>query len=376
MTFKDFVSVLCDSKCFNGKLSLIGKNLFVSARPNFGVKGEISEDAIISWLNGRKKPRIATYFPEGILLESNQNGLRDFFHRRTSTPDAWHNLQNDFLSWKENNPDDKDFCVNLKTDNQEDFYASLINQFCLIFHLPIVEPKEPIVHQQELSSERIRDDFTKVISDFQIMDIINKDPPVYNRNDAATLNVFVNSARTFLGEEHPLLDHTIKSHMNNFIDQLELHVMSIDASLNRESTLEWVNMESDPDEEIKDSGIECAYDDDNEDSIVLKAIYDFFFELGHKLTPEEDEHIFDADELEDMKDLIIDFAHELEKYDEDETDDTIIEPTPELDWELIASSANPTATYKLSLDTWDKFRREMNEMYDYICSWEESSSTN
>lgn len=142
MTLKEFAQIIKKSGIGGANLKKIIYQLFQA----IGAKGAINEPAamtlgsdqspssstIQNWLGGKMgNPRVSSYFPN--LKIENEKGARDFL-LNTPQQDQWKNLQALFKEWhdKQQTPD-KEFCINIDTDDFDTFYISFWRQFVFYF---------------------------------------------------------------------------------------------------------------------------------------------------------------------------------------------------------------------------------------------------
>lgn len=116
MTWKDFINAIRRAKLTNDSSSKILVNLFKAA----GTMSEVSESSAKAWINGNRKCKTSTYFPEGNL--NNTDGVLRFFKNRPANK-----LQELQQIFREIN--DHDSPIDLETDDMDVFCRSLVNQF-------------------------------------------------------------------------------------------------------------------------------------------------------------------------------------------------------------------------------------------------------
>lgn len=273
MTFREYIEVLYNTHLFGkGKLSF-AKRLFNSAITAVDPEKNPGDETIKSWMYKEDRGyNVDRYFPNRLVDES---GFFAFFRNHTKAPGSWKKIQDAFRQLKQ----DEYFCIDLETEDPDVFFWSLLNQFQRIFRLPESEregreqgisvttapqeerepttpatatPQELSPEQirsivldalhhygeeqtstvpaaeapQELSPERIRNEFLETTHRYGIMDIINRDPPVLNRNDSTALNAFVKETEGLLYKE------VTPPNIRSFIMTLEIQAMDLEGKLN------------------------------------------------------------------------------------------------------------------------------------------------
>lgn len=305
MTIGKYIETIYGTGLFGKNKAKFGTTLFQVA----GSHEEVSEEAIKSYIYGRNKCPVEKHFPDDVIDETE---FIKYFRRKARGSDSLKRLQNAFRILKTDDSVDEDFCVDLKTEDPNVFYWSLLNQFQRVLRLPESEREESnstvpvtVPYQIELSSEQIRDKFLEAANYYEIMDIINREPPIWNRDDSACLN-------TFLNEIDVLMNCSPKSSplyapLECFIDALQQQVLSLDATLN-------INFTS----AEKNAAVNMEGDEDlaaNTENITRR--------LG----------------------------------------------IPELSIDLIADAADPTKLLKIAVEDWENFRSKMNLLFKEISSY-------
>ena len=284
MILREFVDVLHNSKRFGTNKSSIVKNLFSAA----GCYALPSESAVKSWLkpNSDRNCQISRYFRDNSINET-----KFVNHFRRSTPsDVWRILQDLFREFKLHTPDDFEFCIDLATENAVIFYWSVLNQFQRILHIPETERREENVNSacsNASMSLRAHDYFMDSVNCYQIMDIINRTPPVLNRYDAGSIHLFLDKLDGLLAHKEEI-ELTLYSLINSFVGHLRVQGLRLDTELigmyDMEDDKAIVNMDD------KDSSYECdtvtnrsgMYNTDNPDELneLLSVVEDPIGLLG------------------------------------------------------------------------------------------------
>lgn len=221
----------------------------------------------------------------------------------------------------------EDFRIDLKTEDIEDFYWSLLNQFQRIFRLPESEQKvdgsaTPVVvtPQKKLSSEQVRDRFLEAVQHFKIMEIINRRPPIFNRMDSATLNVFLRKIDVLISKYDNHNDSlSLYTSISTFTESLQIQALSIEATLN------W------------------TFDFDDENASINM----------------ED----DGKSTKNKKYSKKKITRKLKKV-----------KIPELSVELIANAEDPCSLIRIKVEKWANFRDEMNLPFHDISSWHDTNA--
>lgn len=117
MKWKDFITPIYESKITIKVSWMILSDLFIAA----GCKCEFSDSAVRSWLSGRRKCKVSTYFPDN---EVNIKEVYSYFRRR---PDS--NLKQLQELFQKKTSSNSDSPINLDTEDLDVFCWSLVNQF-------------------------------------------------------------------------------------------------------------------------------------------------------------------------------------------------------------------------------------------------------
>lgn len=267
MTFREYIEALYSTGLFGKNKAKIGATLFDKA----GSSRSVSEEAVKTWMRGSRNCNIGMYFPNGIKEETK---FIAHFKSVTKVPGSWKKIQDAFRQMKQ----DEYFCIDLETEDPDVFFWSLLNQFQRIFRLPESErdgreqgvsvttapqeEREPTTpatatrqelsleqirtvfldafHQyraeqnpvvpataipQEESPEQIRREFLEATHRHGIMDIINRDPPILNRNDLKFLTAFVKETEEMLNKG------ATPPNIRSFIMTLEYRAMDLGGKL-------------------------------------------------------------------------------------------------------------------------------------------------
>ena len=108
--------------------------------------------------------------------------------------------------------------------------------------------KEEVVKNKGLQ-EQIQDKFIKLIEEFNIMNIINRKPAVFNRDDSSNLNVFLRKLDVIITNPYKSNSDSfdIYENIKIFKNMLRIETMTIDAGLNNRFSFEddsaLINME-------------------------------------------------------------------------------------------------------------------------------------
>lgn len=305
MTLGEYIGALSSTDLFGENKAKFGQGLFEAA----GSHVEVSEEAVKTWISGDRRCRVRRYFPDETIDETS---FIRYFRQRTKAPDSWKKLQLAFQSMEPVDSVDEDSCVDLVTKDPDVFYWSLLNQFQRIFRLPESEreendPTEPVTapQQTELSPEQMRDMFLEAINQYKIMDIINREPAILNRHDAVCLNVFLEKMDMLTLNCNPLSSSLCAS-IKSFIDDLQLQVLSLDATLNNN----------------------FSFADENA-----------------------------AINMEGDEDLVTNTENVIRRLG-----------IPELSAELIVDAADPVGLLKIAVEDWGNFRNKMNLLFKEISS--------
>lgn len=104
-----------------------------SARGRSDQEQSPSDSTIQKWLSdSSNKPGVSRYFPSLKVENENKESAQKFL-RRTSKEDQWKELRDLFKKWREENPDDEEFCVKTETDDFDAFSTSFWWQFTKFF---------------------------------------------------------------------------------------------------------------------------------------------------------------------------------------------------------------------------------------------------
>ena len=341
MTFRKYINALYNTHLFGKNKLNFAKRLFDSAIMAGDPQAKPGVETIKSWVYKEDRGySVDRYFPNRLVDES---GFFAFFRQHTKDLGSWKIIQDAFRPLE---PDEA-FRVDLDTDDRDVFFWSLLNQFQRIFHLPESERenKAPTIQvtvaPQELSPEQIRTVFLGAVHHYNIMEIINRTPPVLNRQDSATLYIFLRQMEKLNLNNAPrssLLCEAIKG----FIDSLWRRAMSLDAALNH------------------------RFDDDDETASV--NMEDGEGLPADKLKEQEEIGIVDLDELIEY------VAAYVYLPDDDDNDDADDDDGDDDDDDVIDANYLDTLL-RLRADSvpWRTFRREMNLLFDDISSWQDNA---
>lgn len=250
MTIGEYIETIYGTGLFGKNKARFGTKLFQVA----GSHVEVSEEAIKSYMYGRNECPVEKHFPDEAIDETE---FIKYFRRKARGSDSLKGLQNAFRILKTDDSVDEDFCVDLETEDPDVFYWSLLNQFQRVLRLPESEREESnstvpvtVPQQTELSPEQMRNMFLEAIDQYNIMDIINRKPAILNRHDSVCLNVFLEKMDMLTLNCNPLSSPLCAS-IKSFIDNLQLQVLSLDATLNNNFSFAdekaAINMEGDED---------------------------------------------------------------------------------------------------------------------------------
>lgn len=117
MTWKDFISPICESKITSNTAQKTLLNLFKRAE----AENEISDATAKSWLYGKRNCKTSRYFSEGAV---NVEGLFSYFRSRPNN--KIRQLQQIF---RKNEDIDPNSPIDIKTEDLDIFCWSLVNQF-------------------------------------------------------------------------------------------------------------------------------------------------------------------------------------------------------------------------------------------------------
>ena len=250
MKFGEYIEILASTGLFGKSKVRFASGLFGAA----AINTEFSEEAVKTWINGTRSCNIKRYFPE---MKMDDEQFIAYFRKRTKAPGSWKKIQKAFFSKFAAAVETEDICVDLATEDSEVFYWSLLNQFQRIFHLPESERtvKNSVAPmsappQNQITSEQMYKLFLEGVHQYKVMDIINRKPAILNREDSASLNVFL-SKIDILVPYHSPYDDSLYASMRSFIDALRIQVLTLDANLNNRFSFEdetaSINMEDDKD---------------------------------------------------------------------------------------------------------------------------------
>lgn len=317
MTYGEYIEILYSTGFWGRNKLKFAYQLFLAAGP----QASITEDGVKTWLHGPKNYRTSAYFPDGSMKD---DAFIQYIKSRTKDRSAWKGLQKAFLTQKTTDSGAEDFRVDLKTEDSEVFYWSLLNQFQRIFHLPEsereIENSETSLttapQHKSPNNEEIRDFFLKATSACEVMDTINRKPAILNRDDSAKLNAFLDRMDFLIPYTAPCND-LLLSTIRSFIEALRIQVLSLDATLNSrfgfDNDAAFVNMEDDKD-----------WNKNREKGRRKKGRR----EKGR--SPK----------------------------------------LPELSLDLILESADPVNMAKLAVLEWGNFQGKMNQLFSEISSWQ------
>lgn len=250
MTYGKYIEILYSTGFFGKNKLKFAYQLFLAAGPQAG----ITENGVKTWLRGPKNYRVNAYFPDDSMKDAE---FIRYIKSRTRDRNAWKNLQKVFLAQKTTDSGAEDFRVDLNTTDSEVFYWSLLNQFQRIFHLPesertVMDSVAPMSAplQKQITSEQMHKLFLEGVHQYRVMDIINRKPPILNRDDSASLNVFLDKIDIWVPYHNPY-DDSLYASMRSFIEALRIQVLILDANLNNRFSFEdktaSINMENDED---------------------------------------------------------------------------------------------------------------------------------
>ena len=144
--------------------------------------------------------------------------------------------------------EDESFRVDTETDDRDEFFWSLLNQFQKIFGLPETEREIIAIPIDELSPQKIRKEFLAAVNRYNVMKIIRRKPAVLNWDDSAYLNLFLKQMGQMNLNCVPYNDALCAS-IKGFIIYLHDQTMSLDAALSSrfkyQDETASVNMEDD-----------------------------------------------------------------------------------------------------------------------------------
>lgn len=327
MTFREYVETLYRTGLFGKNKISFASELFCEAVTV--PSSDPSMETIKSWIYKEKQSGSQRYFQNGLMDELH---FIDYFTKRTKDADSWKKIQNAFNQVKI----DESFRIDLKTDDQDVFFWSLLNQFQRIFQLPESEreEKEPVspatVTPQELSPAQIRNVFLEAVHYYNIMGIINRKPPFLNHQDSTTLFIFVEQMKK-LNLDYASRSSLLCIAIKTFLDALYIEAITVEANLNItfgcDNETASFNMEGDE-----------------------RFPMDKARSLGVKTLPEILSDLFIVEDDEDDED--------------DDTDGDEYEDGEDCD--------DPMWLVNLARDRdWKTFRREMNLTFEKIVSWKD-----
>ncbi|MDR1891926.1 MAG: hypothetical protein LBQ48_02790 [Oscillospiraceae bacterium] len=141
MTFGELVKVMNTAKVFGCNRNQLGVNLLQAAKISVN-GGELTEDRVAKWIDKKLPGNITSYFPDETL-----NGVDVISYFRRWTKDKWRELQGRFSEEMEG------CIVNCTTDNRDEFYQSLLDQFTISLGLPL--PEEPFIETPAVNEPAI-----------------------------------------------------------------------------------------------------------------------------------------------------------------------------------------------------------------------------
>ena len=300
MTFRDYFLTLYNTECFGTNQATMVKRFFEKA----GAVGRISDSAAKSWIREKdpRKCKTSSYFSDETPMQDER--LIAFLMEKTST--SWKSLQESFCKLNNAAPADEGFCVNVSTQNVDEFYWSLLNQFQRILHLAESErAATPSIQPAQSLSIRAHDHILKALKHYQIMEIINRRPALLSRYDSADLGIFLGHAETVL-EYKNSLDLTLYSLIKQFHNETMLQKLIIDATMN------------------------SYFGFDNDDAVI------------------------NMDEGE----IPVENASNPNKQN-----------LPELTPKLFETAKDPVGLHCVDTKTWNQFRNIANHIYNQIVSW-------
>lgn len=323
MTFGEYVETLFKSGLFGKNKAKVGVTLFYAADSS-----KLPSDAAVkTWMKGHRNCDIGRYFSDRSIKE---DIFIERLQRKTKDLALWKNIQEEFRKLKQKNSTDDNFLVDVETNDCNVFFWSLSKQFQNIFGLHEPEqdennPTMPVtVTPQMLSLVQIRNVFLNAVHRYKIMDIINREPPIWNRTDSAIIDIFVEQMERLNLANAPR-NSFLCSSVKVFVELLHIKMIELDGNL---------NITFGPDNETASFNMEG---DENFPVEKAKA-------LGIKPILE-----LLAGEDEDYGDDEDDFA-------EDEYD---IDPIKLLQF--------------IQDENWGTFRKKMNLLLDNISSWQDEA---
>lgn len=183
---RSYVKVLKEVRYETSQVKIVNE-LFKSA----GAKKEPFDDTINSWLRGKSKCRVEDYFDEGKISAAGKQGIINYFLSKSYIP--WKELQNKFIS-------NKVFkCVDCETEDQMQFYQSLLNEFlrCLNLPIEISEKHKELKPSEESEEDKVAKNIDELIS--KIGEAIFDDKfPVINGQNIAFPEFMTSSVNEFL----------------------------------------------------------------------------------------------------------------------------------------------------------------------------------
>jgi len=243
MTFNEYIEAIASVENTTIKKAIIVVDIFKAA----GRVRQFEEDTANSWLSGERNCQIRRYFPEGKI--NNVEGLFKYFRNRTGA--FLKSLQEAFR------PINTDKIVQCNIDDMDKFCRSLVNQFTAIFNLTWPEWSEESNSgmpkpNNEMPSKQMREIFIDNIKKYTIMEIINKKPVIFDRNDSTAVDIFINKIRDLiLSNKQSNTNATIYPSIKNFTTELHIKFLSIEATMNRRFDFDnesaSINMENDDD---------------------------------------------------------------------------------------------------------------------------------
>lgn len=362
MTFGEYFEILVSTGLFGKSAPKLVRAFLASSGACLKGNGEnatISDRTISAWLNGERNFKTERYFPDGN-IDTDQ--LIKFFRRKINANKSWEIIQQAFLSQKQEGSLCEDYQVDLQTNSRDKFIWSLINQFQMIIGLPESKLTDKnsaapvtVSPKRELSPGELRHIFLQLSECYGIMDIINRDPPNFNRHDSAALNVFARQIDSQIDICYAY-NNPLYIFINSFSKQLQIQTMTLEFGLNHKYS--WgcnkasagINMENGEAVEIE------SEDDFEEDDLV------------YEIEVDDDDDYDDYDDSDDDDD---------DDDDNNNVDDYGIiwnKPgIPELSEELIAQAADKLRLADIYFEEWEDFCMKMNILYNCISSWQDKT---
>jgi len=152
MKLKDFIKTIKKAGNIPDSQERIAVELFSYA----GICA--TDSTVLEWVKGRRNPK----HEKGLV---NEAGFIKYFEERTKS--TWKNMQGEFGRLAEYG------IIDCDTENEDDFYLSLLNLFYELLRIPWTK---------EVVSEQMLEIFANAIRDCQIKDFIECDP-TFSLND-------------------------------------------------------------------------------------------------------------------------------------------------------------------------------------------------